>query len=72
MYSAGSFSQGLNIFYLFDPVLQALFSRHPEMPDWPVDHGWYFAKLDISSVILLDYFGGAVDVDLQEYYNTQP
>ncbi|XP_023344801.1 protein CREG1 isoform X2 [Eurytemora carolleeae] len=51
---------------------EALFSRHPEMPEWPVDHGWYFAKLNISSIILLDFFGGAIDVDINEYYNTHP
>jgi len=47
---------------------EALFSRHPVMPDWPTSHGWYFAKLNITNVILLDFFGGAIDVPLEEYY----
>lgn len=48
---------------------EALFTRHPAMTDWPVDHGWYFAKLNITNVILLDFFGGAIDVPLQEYFD---
>eukprot|EP00088_Acartia_fossae_P031726 TRINITY_DN3253_c0_g2_i5.p2 TRINITY_DN3253_c0_g2~~TRINITY_DN3253_c0_g2_i5.p2 ORF type:complete len:306 (+),score=92.24 TRINITY_DN3253_c0_g2_i5:31-918(+) len=48
---------------------EALFSRHPVMPDWPESHGWYFTKLNIDSVILLDFFGGAIDVPLQDYFN---
>jgi hypothetical protein len=48
---------------------EALFSRHPVMPDWPVGHEWFFAKLNISNIILLDFFGGAIDVPVQEYFD---
>ncbi|XP_046639257.1 protein CREG1-like [Daphnia pulicaria] len=51
---------------------KALFSRHPEMKDWPKDHGWWFGKLVISKICLLDYFGGVKDVDLAEYFATSP
>jgi len=48
---------------------EALFTRHPVMSEWPESHGWYFAKLNISNVILLDFFGGAIDVPVQEYFD---
>jgi len=51
---------------------EALFTRHPVMPDWPDSHGFFFAKLNITNVILLDFFGGAIDVSLEEYYSTLP
>ncbi|XP_018019517.1 protein CREG1 [Hyalella azteca] len=51
---------------------QALFSRHPEMQDWPQDHGWFVARLAIRHIYLLDYFGGAKVIDPQDYYAAQP
>jgi len=48
---------------------EALFTRHPVMSDWPESHGWFFAKLNISNVILLDFFGGAIDIPVQEYFD---
>jgi hypothetical protein len=51
---------------------RALFSRHPAMPDWPADHGWFFAKLKIGSILVLDYFGGAKQVPLQDYLKATP
>ncbi|ODM98822.1 Protein CREG1 [Orchesella cincta] len=47
----------------------AMFSKHPEMPDWPKDHGWFFAKLDIRNIVVLDYFGGAKTVTIDDYFN---
>ncbi len=52
--------------------IQALFSRHPVMADWPADHDWFFAKLAIQQVAVLDYFGGAKYVPLEEYYAATP
>ncbi|KAK5847407.1 hypothetical protein PBY51_016535 [Eleginops maclovinus] len=48
---------------------KALFTRHPEMMEWPVDHGWFFAKLNITQVWVLDYFGGVKKVTPEEYFN---
>lgn len=48
---------------------ESLFSRHPEMADWPTDHNWFFAKMNISQVWVLDYFGGVKKVTEEEYYN---
>lgn len=36
-----------------DYAKKALFSRHPEMIDWPSDHNWFFAKFKITQVFLL-------------------
>ncbi|CAL8142107.1 unnamed protein product [Orchesella dallaii] len=47
----------------------AMFSKHPDMTAWPKDHGWFFAKLDIKNIVVLDYFGGAKTVNLDDYFN---
>ena len=44
----------------------ALFSRHPMMPTWPHDFDFYVIR--IKSIWLIDIYGGAKDVDLEEYY----
>jgi len=50
----------------------ALFTRHPIMPDWPAGHHWFFAKIDIQNILILDWFGGAVTVPVQEYFDAKP
>ncbi|XP_006099654.1 LOW QUALITY PROTEIN: protein CREG1 [Myotis lucifugus] len=52
-----------------DVAKQSLFIRHPEMKDWPSSHNWFFAKLNITNIWLLDYFGGPKIVTPEEYYN---
>jgi len=47
---------------------EAMFSRHPAMIYWPEDHGFYFTKLEIESIVLLDYYGGASQVSVDEYF----
>jgi len=47
-----------------------MFARHPAMASWPESHGFYFCKLAVANVIVLDWFGGAVNVDVDEYFNT--
>jgi len=51
---------------------KALFKRHPEMPGWPKDHGWFLAKMNMSSIIVLDFFGGAKTVALKDYFKAKP
>uniref|UniRef100_A0A8C4RKT5 Cellular repressor of E1A-stimulated genes 1 n=1 Tax=Erpetoichthys calabaricus TaxID=27687 RepID=A0A8C4RKT5_ERPCA len=55
-----------------DFAKEALFSRHPEMIQWPSDHNWFFAKLNITNVYVLDYFGGVKTVTPIEYYKAKP
>jgi len=50
---------------------KSLFTRHPIMPDWPAGHHWFFAKIEIKNIQLLDYFGGAVTVPVKDYFNAQ-
>uniref|UniRef100_G3PS07 Cellular repressor of E1A-stimulated genes 1 n=1 Tax=Gasterosteus aculeatus TaxID=69293 RepID=G3PS07_GASAC len=48
---------------------KSLFSRHPEMMEWPSDHDWFFCKLNISDYVwVLDYFGGVKTVSPEEYF----
>jgi len=49
----------------------ALFTRYPVMESWPSDHGWFFAKLVPESILLLDQFGGAADIDIDVFYGAQ-
>ncbi|XP_078264776.1 protein CREG1 [Rhinoraja longicauda] len=51
---------------------KALFERHPVMASWPSDHGWFFAKLNITNIWVLDYFGGIKTVTPEEYYSVKP
>ncbi|XP_053170524.1 protein CREG1 [Scomber japonicus] len=51
---------------------KSLFSRHPEMIDWPSDHDWFFAKFNITQVLVLDYFGGVKAVTPEQYFNASP
>ncbi|XP_077583849.1 protein CREG1 [Stigmatopora nigra] len=51
---------------------KALFSRHPEMVEWPADHDWFFVKFNITQVWVLDYFGGVKTVSPDEYYQASP
>lgn len=44
-----------------------LFSRHPEMEDWPANHDFHFAKMEMDSIRILDYFGGAQNIPIDEY-----
>ncbi|XP_004688505.1 PREDICTED: protein CREG1 isoform X1 [Condylura cristata] len=52
-----------------DFAKQSLFIRHPEMKTWPPSHNWYFAKLNITNIWVVDYFGGPKIVTPEEYYN---
>ncbi|XP_023375706.1 protein CREG1 [Pteropus vampyrus] len=52
-----------------DIAKRSLFIRHPEMETWPSSHDWFFAKLNITNIWLLDYFGGPKIVTPEEYYN---
>ncbi len=36
------------------------------------DHAWFFAKLEITSILVLDYFGGAKDVPVKQYFEATP
>ncbi|KAH1020687.1 hypothetical protein HUJ04_010302 [Dendroctonus ponderosae] len=48
---------------------KALFDRHPEMKKWPDNHGFYVAKVNPSDILVLDHFGGAESVTVEDYSN---
>uniref|UniRef100_A0A224XVV5 Putative pyridoxamine 5'-phosphate oxidase n=1 Tax=Panstrongylus lignarius TaxID=156445 RepID=A0A224XVV5_9HEMI len=50
----------------------ALFSRHPAMKTWPKCHHFTFGKLDIKSIILVDYFGGSKYPNVEDYFKAKP
>jgi hypothetical protein len=52
----------------YDFAQEALFERHGTMEDWPRDHNWVVAKIDIQDVWLIDFFGGASIIDPSEYF----
>ncbi|XP_056287222.1 protein CREG1 [Pseudoliparis swirei] len=47
---------------------KSLFSRHPEMEDWPPEHHWFFCRFNITQVWVLDYFGGVRTVSPEDYF----
>ncbi|XP_017230182.1 uncharacterized protein LOC108204972 [Daucus carota subsp. sativus] len=48
----------------------ALFSKHPEMEDWPKDHNFQIFKLDIENIFLINWFGGPKPLTPDEYLHT--
>jgi len=49
-----------------------LFSRHPAMGTWPAGHGWFVAKMKVENILLLDWFGGAQTIKIDDYMNATP
>ena len=47
---------------------QALFQRHFSMKEWPTTHNWVVAKIEVHDIWLIDYFGGATHVDVNQYF----
>ena len=47
---------------------EAFFQRHPQMQLWPADHNWVIAKLVLEDIWLIDYFGGASVLSVEDYY----
>jgi len=48
-----------------------LFDRHPLMKTWPQDHEFQVYKLDIQEIWLIDIYGGAAVVDVDDYFAVQ-
>ncbi|KAJ1258792.1 hypothetical protein BS78_10G102200 [Paspalum vaginatum] len=45
----------------------ALFTKHPEMKDWPENHHFKIFKLEIENIFLIDWFGGAKPISPSQY-----
>lgn len=50
-----------------DSAKAALFDRHPSFKLMPGDHGFFVGKLNIDSIWLIDFYGGATNMDVSEY-----
>ena len=50
----------------------ALFQQHPRMEDWPASHDFYFSKLNITDIWLIDFFGGPSIIPVEDYFNADP
>ncbi|EFN88318.1 protein CREG1 [Harpegnathos saltator] len=46
---------------------RAVFGRHPHLKNMPPDHDFFFVKLKISAIALLDTFGGPKYIDVKDY-----
>ena len=66
---SGSASKVQNGTSEFDFAQDAIFSRHPNMRDYPEGHEFYFAKMNVEHICLLAWFGGAKDVSVDDYFN---
>ena len=59
-----------------DPVELAfarrvVFAKHPAMKKWPKTHTWRFMKLDLTSVNVLNFYGGISHVSVREYFGVK-
>jgi len=52
--------------------LDTLFKKHPQMSDWPDDHGFVVHELDISDVWMIANFGGGGYIDTSDYKTSDP
>lgn len=48
---------------------EALFARHPAMKDWPLNHNFYVAQVEIEQICVLDFFGGIKHVTQEDYFS---
>lgn len=55
----------------FSWAQESLFERHPIMADWPTDHGWQIARIEIDDLWFLDFFGGAYQLNVDDYLQYQ-
>ncbi|KAG2605227.1 protein CREG1-like [Panicum virgatum] len=50
-----------------DLAKSALFTKHPEMKDWPKNHHFKIFKLEIENIFLIDWFGGPKPISPSQY-----
>ncbi|KAL2532169.1 Pyridoxamine 5'-phosphate oxidase family protein [Abeliophyllum distichum] len=49
----------------------ALFTKHPEMKGWPKSHKFQIFKLDIENIFMINWFGGAKPLTVDQYLHTK-
>lgn len=53
----------------YETAVNSFISRHPAAKLWRKFHDFYFCKLDIEQIAIIDFYGGAHYVTSDEYYN---
>lgn len=53
----------------FDFATAAMISHHPASINWLKTHDFFLCKLNISSICILDWYGGPHYVTLDDYFN---
>jgi len=56
----------------YDFAKEAIFERHPSMMLWPENHSWTIAKINIQDIWLLDFYGGATIIEVNDYFASTP
>jgi len=51
---------------------KVLFARHPNFSGYPPGHMFYFARVNVEHVCVLGWYGGAVQLTTEEYFNATP
>ena len=49
----------------------ALFSKHPAMERWPMNHGFFLYKMEIHEIFFLNDYGGASPIKVQKYLSAK-
>ncbi|KAL7232469.1 hypothetical protein ACSBR2_010489 [Camellia fascicularis] len=49
----------------------SLFTKHPEMKDWPKDHNFQLFKLEIEDIFLINWFGGPKPLTVDQYLHAK-
>ncbi|KAH7553965.1 hypothetical protein JRO89_XS12G0086700 [Xanthoceras sorbifolium] len=49
----------------------ALFTKHPEMKEWPEDHNFQFFKLETKDIFLINWFGGPKPLTVDQYLHPE-
>jgi hypothetical protein len=52
----------------FNFATNAMLSRHPSSANWLNTHDFFLCKLNISSICILDWYGGPHYVTIEDYF----
>ncbi|KAL0271102.1 UNVERIFIED_CONTAM: hypothetical protein PYX00_008308 [Menopon gallinae] len=55
----------------YNTAKQALLTRHPQFSYYPPGHQFFYAKYKITSISIINKFGGPTNVDVNKYYQVK-
>ncbi|KAM7361399.1 cellular Repressor of E1A-stimulated Genes [Cochliomyia hominivorax] len=56
----------------YDAALVAFVERHSAARNWIKAHNFYLCELNITNIYVLDFYGGPHNINITEYYSTDP